>query len=283
MPPAKSTMAVTFDDLSWHGPTVGPGERIERTGQLLAALRERSVPATGFVNCDRVPEGEPVLRLWLEAGMELGNHSASHPDINRTQLEDWLEDVRRCDERLRAVAEDVKYLRFPFLHQGATPETRAAAAEQLADWGYETAHVTIDNSEWLLARAYDGMVEIGDSLRMAALGELYVDHLVDAARHFRSVAQDRLGRDIAHVLLLHANRLAADHVGAALDALQSEGFRFVSLETALSDPAYAREDDYVGRQGLSWLYRMAPARPDLATWDDEKETDIRVGIAVLTR
>lgn len=276
-------MAITFDDLPWHGPTVGPEERIERTGQLLGTLRARNVEATGFVNCDRAPDGEPVLRLWLEAGMELGNHSASHPDINRTPPDQWLEDVRRCDKKLRALSENVRYFRFPMLHQGSEPEIRDRAAGQLADWGYETAHVTIDNSEWLLARAYDGLVEIGDSLAMAALGELYVDHLVDAARHFRAVSQERLGRDIAHVLLLHANRIAADHVGAALDAIGREGFHFVTLQEALSDPAYDFQDGYVGPKGLSWLYRMAPSRPELAAWDDETQTRIRAGITVLTR
>ncbi|MFZ5478722.1 MAG: hypothetical protein ACOZNI_18265 [Myxococcota bacterium] len=36
------------------------------------------------------------------------------------------------------------------------------------------------------------------------------------------------GRDVDHVLLLHAHRLAADHLGAALDALAAAGWSYRS-------------------------------------------------------
>ena len=71
----------------------------------------------------------------------------------------------------------------------------------------------------MLARAYDVAVRGGDSLRAAEIADAYVEHLVDAGRHFRAVARERFGRETGQVLLLHANRLAMDHAGAAIDAL----------------------------------------------------------------
>ena len=43
-----------------------------------------------------------------------------------------------------------------------------------------------------------------------------------------------------------------------------------SLGEVLSDPIYAREDEYVGPVGLSWIYRAAPLSPD-DPWDDIAE------------
>ena len=55
--------------------------------------------------------------------------------------------------------------------------------------------------------------------------------------------------------------------------LAGRGYRFVSLEAAQSDPAYAQPDAYVGRYGMSWLLRWGLARgvaavrePDAPDW-----------------
>ena len=48
---------------------------LERTAALhdriLSALQTRGVPATGFVVCERIGEGAPLLQRWLAAGMTL--------------------------------------------------------------------------------------------------------------------------------------------------------------------------------------------------------------------
>ena len=53
----------------------------------------------------------------------------------------------------------------------------------------------------------------------------------------------------------HQRRLAL--LIAAL--LEARGYRLVSLNEALADPAYGRPDEYVGPRGLSWLQRWALA------------------------
>jgi peptidoglycan-N-acetylglucosamine deacetylase len=63
-----------------------------------------------------------------------------------------------------------------------------------------------------------------------------------ALTHFTGVAHSVAGRDVAHVLLLHANALAADHLGQVLDDFRARGVVFVTLSEALSDPIYGRDD-----------------------------------------
>jgi peptidoglycan/xylan/chitin deacetylase (PgdA/CDA1 family) len=267
-------VAVTIDDLPWVG--LAGDRALEATDRLLEALVSRGVTATGFVNCDRADDRGPILSRWLTAGMPLGNHSAAHRDLNRADLGVWLEDVRRCDRYLRRLTgEPTHWFRFPMLHQGPTPERRFAAVELLEELGYRNAHVSIDTSDWLMAVAYREALARGDRAEAERIGRAHVEHVVDAARHYRDFARERFGRDVAHVILLHANALNADWLGATLDGLTAAGFRFVPLEQALADPVYSMRDGYVGENGISWLYRAEPAVPAAADWDHAREDEIR--------
>src|SRR5262245_11518191 len=100
------SVAITFDDLPGAGAgTVVPDtaglETLSR--KLLVALRQHNVPAIGFVNeagldgpfvDDRARRGG-ILKLWLDAGLELGNHTYSHRDLNTTPLDAYEADVLR--------------------------------------------------------------------------------------------------------------------------------------------------------------------------------------------
>jgi peptidoglycan/xylan/chitin deacetylase (PgdA/CDA1 family) len=276
-PPPLPALAVTIDDLPWLG-AVRPGEtRTEALRTLIDALSERGVPAVGFANCDRAGAGAPLLRLWVDAGLELGNHTAAHLDLNDAPLRRWLSDVRSCHDVVRDINADGRvWFRYPYLHQGPTTERQTAALALLRELGSPIAHVTIDNSDWILAAAYGEAVRDGDSARAAAIGDAFVEHIVRATLHYQNVAREKAGRDVPHVLLLHANLLVAEHVGTLLDRLRTgHAFRFVSVEMAQRDSVYDRPDEYTGAGGLSWLYRMAPATPAMAAWDDAEAQRLR--------
>ncbi len=89
------------------------------------------------------------------------------------------------------------------------------------------------------------------------------------------MAREKLGRDPAHILLIHANALNARHLGAVLDAYRAEGVEFVSLEEAMADPLYDRPDEYVGPDGLSWIMRVPPVTSERAAWDQKEEERVR--------
>jgi len=264
-------VAITFDDLPWNGSGYSDEQIAGLTDTLLATLTGRGVPATGLVTCRGVRDGAPLLRKWLDAGFELGNHTFSHRDLNSTPVEEWLDDVRRCDGIVREVTgRPLRWFRFPMLHEGDDRWVRDSVARALGRWGYENAHVTIDNSEWLLARAYDLAMQAVDEAEATDIVAAYVAHLREAADHFRAAGRQKFGREVDHVLLLHANAIAARHIGEVLDVLGADGFTVASLDDVLSDPMYARVDEYVGPTGLSWIYRAAPLSHD-DPWDDIAE------------
>lgn len=262
-------VALTFDDLPWGDPKLPAAEALAATERLLAVLAAHQAPATGFVVCDRIGGREAILDRWRAAGMGLGNHSASHRDLDHADLATWQGDVRSCHERL-ARWSDRPLFRFPYLHQGATRERHDAAAALLAELGSPIAHVSVDTSEWILADRYRKALAAGDEAKADRVRRLFTPHVVAAIDHFREVARERVGRDIDHVLLLHATRLVADRLDELLDALDARGTCFVPLADALADPVYAREDGYLGAKGLSWLYRIAPATPRDVAWDDRE-------------
>jgi peptidoglycan-N-acetylglucosamine deacetylase len=267
--PERLTLAVTLDDLPFVG-GLGPGDtRPAATARILEALRHHHVPATGFVVCERIDDNPGLLTLWMKSGMELGNHSSSHAHLDAVALDDWTDDVCRCGERLAALTgAPVRWFRYPFLQMGATIARRDSALAVVRRCGHEVAQVSVDTGEWALVKPYVAALAAGDRDRVRAIGDAYIEHLLMAIDHYRDVARQRTGRDVAQVLLLHANALAADSLDALLAAIEARGGRFVSLAEALADSVYRRPDDYAGPIGLSWLYRFHPAADSAWAWDD---------------
>jgi hypothetical protein len=89
-----------------------------------------------------------------------------------------------------------------------------------------------------------------------------------------------MGYEPKQTLLLHASWLEADHIGELLDLLRKRGYKFVTLEEALSDGAYSMPDDYVG-EGTGWLEHWAITRgrpaqhlPVFPQWVIDKANEI---------
>lgn len=271
-------MAITFDDLPLGYASDRSYEmQREVTGKLLAHLAEHGVPAIGFVNEEKLYEGtgpeeggEPaprrvaLLRRWLDAGHALGNHTYSHPDLHRIPLAEFERDVLLGERVLRKVVgeRDGKplFFRHPFLHTGRSAEVRRALEAFLDQHGYRVAPVTVDNSEWIFALAYDRARTAGDQRSARRVAEAYVPYMEAKVEFFERNSRELFGREIPQVLLVHANRLNADHFGALAERLAARGYRFVALEDALEDPAYDSPDAYTGPAGITWLHRWALTR-----------------------
>lgn len=266
-PPKKSDrprIAITIDDLPWAGALASGEDRASATKRLIRTLQAHQVPAFGFVICGRIKDGdEEVLRLWQQAGFELGNHSSEHKALDKMTLEAWFDDVSACDQRLREITKGpVRYFRYPYLRMGKTVELREASLQKLAALSYQVGHVSVDTSDWLLNTAYE------KATNQAEVAAAYQEHILAAVHHYQEVAKQKVGRDVAHILLLHANQLESEHLDGVLTALETEGFVFISLEEALKDPVYQAKDEYAGVWGVSWLNRIAPLTlPDVAYWD----------------
>jgi len=287
-PPTARRVAVTFDDLP-AAPVSVVGEGVPAleamTRRLLAAVREARVPVIGFVNEGKLaPDGRreearvALLSLWLEAGFELGNHSYSHLDLNRTPLSDFENDVRRGEEVTRALLKDrgksLRYFRHPFLHTGRDLPTKLGFEAFLKARGCRVAPVTHDNGEWIFAKAYAAALQRGDTGAASRIAEAYVPYMDAKFDYFERQSQALFSREIPQVLLLHANSLNADTFGALAAMMKRRGYSFVTLDRALEDSAYLSPDTYTGPAGITWLHRWALTRgPDLVLPDEPQLPD----------
>ncbi|HYO62419.1 MAG TPA: polysaccharide deacetylase family protein [Pyrinomonadaceae bacterium] len=272
-PPApggtRREVAVTFDDLpGMHPYSLATTRAINE--KILAVIAEHKIPAVGFVTGARVNAGGEggerldILRRWLAAGLELGNHTYSHHDYHRTAAATFRQDVIRAEVIINKLLAErgarVKYFRHPYLHTGRSQAARDELAQFLAGRGYTVAPVTHDNQEWIFAIAYERASAVGDRALMRRIGEAYVVYMRDLFEYYERLSNDLFGYEIRQVLLLHVNPLNADYFDELVGMMRERGYEFVSLGRALEDKAYASADTYAGAMGLSWLQRWALAR-----------------------
>jgi peptidoglycan/xylan/chitin deacetylase (PgdA/CDA1 family) len=274
-------VAVTFDDLPYQAPEEAlcdPAQAMALTRDFLAMLKPLKTHAVAFVNEGKVCDAQRATLLprietaWLDAGLELGNHTFSHINIHRTTAEAWLADVDMGEivtrPLLKRRGKTLRWFRHPFLFTGETPEKKAAMAQGLKARGYVVAPVTLDTYDWMFATIYRHAEAAGDKARMQEVGEAYLAHTKAMLDHFEPYSAEVAGgREPAQVLLLHANSLNRDWYPKVHATFLARGYRFVSLDEALKDPVYALPDPYVRANGVSWLHRWAQGQGRKIRWE----------------
>ncbi|MCM3903494.1 MAG: polysaccharide deacetylase family protein [Pyrinomonadaceae bacterium] len=264
----RRTVAVTIDDLPVNSLRNDVTTQASITRKLLQAVKAHQVPAIGFVNeiklltdGQRDEQRVALLRMWLDAGLDLGNHTYSHPDLNRIPLDTFKEDVIRGEEvtseLLKAKGRALRYFRHPFLHSGNNIETKRELEKFLAERGYRIAPVTIDNDEWIFARAYDNALMRGDKQMAKSVAEAYIPYMDKKFAYFEQQSMALFGYEMKQVLLIHANALNADHFDKLAQMIEKRGYKFISLDEALTDKAYTSADTYAGPAGITWIHRWA--------------------------
>jgi peptidoglycan/xylan/chitin deacetylase (PgdA/CDA1 family) len=271
-PAPSRTLAVTVDDLP-ATPAKDLGEMRRITKGVLSALKRHRAPAVGFVNEDRLlPEPErkdrvALLRQWVEAGHELGNHTYSHADLQTVPLAAFQRDVMRGEEETRRLQAErghgVRFFRHPFTHTGPSAELKLAFEAFLVNHGYAVAPFSIEGFDYGFDELRARAAARGDRAELERIRAAYVAHTLAVTEYMEGLSRRTFEREIPQILLLHASALNAEALDALLAALAARGYRFVTLEEALRDEAWSTPDRYVGANGPSWLHRfqLAKGRP----------------------
>jgi peptidoglycan-N-acetylglucosamine deacetylase len=266
--PPQRSIVITIDDLPAANARAMTGtEIVEMTAKLLGTLRDQKIPAVGFVNekqlykFGEVDDRIKALSLWLDAGLELGNHTFSHASLNRVALKDWEEEVVRGETVTRMLLAQhnmkLRYFRHPYLDVGRDLETRRQAEAFLADRGYRIAPITMDAWDWMYAGVYQDARKRGDSALEQQLVSSYLSYTGQVFDYYEKFSRDLLGYEPPQIILLHGNWLEADHIAELLELLRKRGYRFITLQDALSDAAYSMPDEFVAEEGTNWLDHWA--------------------------
>lgn len=260
---ADRRLVLTFDDLPRGGDSSSSD-----LAELTALTRKLTTPLRGthaacFINPgsrksrDLGPAAlQSILKIWRDAGIELGSHTNTHPSLHQVPLAEYIENIKAAEPAIieaRPGKSRPRYFRHPFLNTGRTLEIKRGLEDFLAGNGYRIAPVTIDTADYVYAAAYK-RAPAADAARVRAA---YLEHLESATAFFEKRAVEVVGREIPQIILLHANQLNADTIPQTLAMFKRRGYRFVSLDEALRDPAYKLPDTYIGPAGQSWIHRWA--------------------------
>jgi peptidoglycan/xylan/chitin deacetylase (PgdA/CDA1 family) len=262
----------TFDDL----PVVSYGIsdtafQKDLTNKLVLSLKENGIPAVGFVNEIKLYNNQDLnrfqvslLKIWANNGLELGNHTFSHPDYNSISFKDFSENILQGEiitkKLLSEKGNRIKYFRHPFLHTGSSKERADSLDDFLFKHGYITAPVTIDNEDYLFALAYKRTKVKKDSLLIKRIGYDYIDYMEKKLKYYEMQSQNLFGRNIKQILLLHASWLNSDYIDSLATLFKRNNYIFISMDKALDDDAYKSDITVFGKWGISWIDRWALSR-----------------------
>ena len=187
---ANKTIALTFDD--------GPGPYTEK---LLDILDKYDAKATFFLIGSKVSARANTLRRMQSRGHQLGNHSWSHPELNKVSAEQLASEIDQTNNAIKqAVGAKPNIIRPPY---GAF---NRAVLEQFRQRGMSAVVWSVDTRDWA-----DRNSEIVCS---------------------RAVAGARNGA----VILMHdIHPTSVNAVPCILDSLKQQGYSFVTVQNLIGD------------------------------------------------
>ena len=282
---ATGKVALTFDDLP--GLTIFTDQPYVNylNVMLLRGMRRHRLPATGFVNeskLDEIDRAQQIANLekWLDAGMNLGNHTFSHESPDTLGPKGYIEDVAHGEPVTRSLLEQrgrrLTWFRHPYLETGFP----AAAKREIDDWlwahGYRIAPVTIDANDWEFAEPYDDAIARHDEARRLRIKKQYLAYTERTVAWSQTASKALFGRPIALVMLLHDTRLNADSIDGLAQILKRRNLKGVTLEEAMQDPAYRTHDPYVGPDGIEWMERWSQELHKELPWDSWRDPPAQI-------
>lgn len=266
---AQKKVCFTLDDMPLV--TYGINDTVYQKNlmnKLIVALKTNNIPAMGFVNEIKlyrndqlIPFQVRLLKSWLAAGLQLGNHTFSHPDYNNLSPSEFFKEITKGEQVTKKLLAEhnikLIYFRHPFLHVGNTKAKSDSLSQLLADQDYIAAPVTIDNADYLFAVAYKRAQDKNDTMQIKKIGADYISYMEQKVLYFERQSEGLFGRQINQILLLHANALNSDYINALANMFRTNNYNFISLPQALQDEAYQTPITVYGKWGISWIDRWA--------------------------
>ncbi|SMO94010.1 polysaccharide deacetylase family protein [Gracilimonas mengyeensis] len=268
----EKTMCITVDDL----PVVSYGNNDpdfhrQVIQELVQTFDEYDVPAIGYVNEYKLYEEGHIdsnqlqlLEIWLQSGYELGNHTYSHRNYHKVSFDDFTDDIIKGEKISKGLSQKYgspyHYFRHPYLRHGLSEAHADSLRDFLLQHGYTEAPVTIDNTDYLFAKAYHEAFENENTELMKKIGSAYVDYMTTKLDFYETSSQKLFDRKIAQTLLVHASLLNAHYLDDLIRVFKDYGYHFISQTEVLKDPAYQTEFTRYGDWGISWIDRWALTR-----------------------
>ena len=181
------------------------------TDEFLEVLKEKNVKATFFVTGEFVQRCENAVLRMSNAGHEIGNHSDSHPDMQKLSEEKIIKEITSAERKIQKVT-GIK----PTLFRAPSGSYNTTLIQTANDLGYHCVQWDCDTVDWKGYTADEMIQKVMKKLQNGS------------------------------ILLLH---LGAEHTTEALpvliDSIKSAGYDILSVGELIYTENY-----YVDRQGV---------------------------------
>lgn len=230
-------ISITIDDLPFVG-TGGSKEGVRRFNQILQALVDAHVPATGFVIAGSIAKGQwELLENFQRQGFIIGNHTFTHANLNHVSAQNYIEEIAKADERLTPLMTNKKYFRYPYLAEGRG-QNKERVKEYLAENQYIIAPVTIDSKDFLFNMQLLAINWRHRGERLEKIKQRYLSYIWKQTELAEKSAH---GKPVKQILLIHANLLNSHLIGDVIQLYKEHGYRFISLQEALTSERSSNE------------------------------------------
>ena len=220
----KRELAITIDDL----PFVGDSKNFH-LDMIINAIKIGEIPATGFIIAGQVEKKNwQMLHKFRDAGLELGNHTLSHANLNKMDSDSYIHEIDAADKILTPVLTEPKYFRYPYLamSDGAKKDK---ILNHLASKNYHIAPITIDSRDFVFNQLLLAVPERERRTFLNVLKPCYLNFIWQQTLKAEEIHHS----EQAQILLIHANLLNAYVLPDIINLYKQNGFTFVSLGEAL--------------------------------------------------
>jgi beta-lactamase regulating signal transducer with metallopeptidase domain/peptidoglycan/xylan/chitin deacetylase (PgdA/CDA1 family) len=265
-------IAIGFVSIPPVDRTANPPKDSDATARLLITkLQQYKVPAIGFVTGASISDGDKlfpvranIVRLWRDAGLEVGIGNFKHVWFYNTPYDDYVAGVSKNEAVVNKILGEknlkLRYFSYPYLNTGKSVEERDRFERWLGDQGLASVKYTVDNNEWMYSYVYDMARNDNDIHTMNEVRVAFVRYMDKMMDHYEAYSQEMFGRDVAQTMVLTPSRLVADSADDLLGMLQKRGYKFVTIDEAQGDEAYKTPETMIGEFGNSWFERWTVAQ-----------------------
>lgn len=237
---AQPTISFTFDDGSTNDM---PGYSFEEWNKMLLGHLDKAniksiLFATGYNKIDA--KGQLLLASWDSSGHIIANHTYSHPNYNSDKItfEKFRLEFLRTDSIINKFKNYAPLFRFPYLKEGNTKEKIERFRELMREHHYNNGSVTIDASDWYIDSRLRSKLKEDPTTKLDGFRQFYLDHLLDRALYYESLAFNLTGRHINHTLLLHHNLASALFLGDLIKMFEEKGWKIIDASDAFEDEIF---------------------------------------------
>lgn len=136
--------------------------------KILEVLKKNEVKITFFVVGEWVDKNPESVRKIYEAGHEIGNHSNTHPHVNKLTYEENLEEIEKCSRKIEQII-----MKKPNLYRAPYGEYNETVIRVAYENGYYPIQWNRDILDYQALTGEQMWKRIGEKLRS---GDIILSH-----------------------------------------------------------------------------------------------------------